>query len=166
MALIRRLVQGMLFGLFLAQLSHSQSGPEIWRCGNLLTNQPIPESLDPEKIKCRPLDNSRASVTFIGNSRNLKAPSSSNGDGGQASNEKITGTLGSDSLRDQPSSREQMSKSILINERDRLIARQAKLESKLKQDALSTADQREIQDEINRNQADLSGLRREIAKLP
>ena len=59
-----------------------------------------------------------------------------------------------------------MSKSILINERDLLIARQAKLESKLKQDALSTADQREIQDEINRNQADLSGLRREIAKLP
>ena len=68
--------------------------------------------------------------------------------------------------RDQQSSKEQMSKAILLSEKDHLIFRQLDLEGRLRATTLTPQERQELESELVRNAADLSGLKREIAKIP
>ena len=68
--------------------------------------------------------------------------------------------------RDQQSAKEQMSKAILLSEKDHLTFRQLDLEGRLRAKGLSPQERQELESELARNAADLNGLKREIAKFP
>jgi hypothetical protein len=176
MLTILRISQALLLGLCLMPAAYSQStNPQIWRCGNLLTNQPIVDSSQGEKNKCELVNSAPTPVTLMGTVQKAKTPT--------ASAQVLPGTFGAPGApgapnvdlgvtrdgptpRDQQSSKEQMSKSILLSEKDHLTFRQLDLEGRLRVKSLSPQERQELEAELARNAADLNGLKREIAKFP
>lgn len=141
------------------QLAYPQTEQEVWKCGNLLTNQPELKSPLSERAKCKLLDTPRGSVTVVGGSQHL--PTLLPNTAPKTALNSVASYAGG-----EQSSRDQMGKIILLNERARITARQTLLEGRLKGLAITPGERQEIESEMNRNTADLNGLKREIAKLP
>ena len=161
------------FGLAVFYLSVAQSEPEIWKCGNLLTNQPNNASLEGESAKCQLMSGTRSTVTVIGGAhtsslpnKNISVSAAAAAASSPSSPLELPGVGVTSANPSQQSTREQMSKSILLSEKERLTSRQLQLEDRLRLLTPSSPERLEIEGEVNRNLADLAGLRREIAKLP
>jgi len=164
------------FGLAVFYLSVAQSEPEIWKCGNLLTNQPNNASLEGESAKCQLMSGTRSTVTVIGGAHTSSLPNknisvsaaaaAASSPSSPSSPLELPGVGVTSANPSQQSTREQMSKSILLSEKERLTSRQLQLEDRLRLLTPSSPERLEIEGEVNRNLADLAGLRREIAKLP
>jgi len=151
---ILRLLKYFFLWVCCAQHAYPQTEQEVWKCGNLLTNQPELDGNASEKTKCKLLETPRSSVTVMGGNQQLTTTVSKTG----------PNSLVPYSVSEQ-NSRDQMAKIILLNERTRLTARQTLLEGRIKGLTLAPSERQDIESEMSRNTADLNGLAREIAKL-
>lgn len=128
----------------------------------MLTNQVEIEKIEDSPTKCIPIDSEHSPVTVRGtfnanlvkqknNSANARTPDQRLGSGGAFSDNVYS-----------PSVR---SKIILEFEAREIRSRVSALQSRLEDLGLSTQEKQRMREEIDRNLADLAGLRREIAKL-
>ena len=166
MTSITQIIRGVCLGFLMTQTADAQVEPEIWRCGNLLTNQPSTQSVDGVRAKCQLLNGTRASVTLAGNPPNPNSSVNNGVMGNAVKTDKLSHLGETQTEPYQPSSQGQMSKAILLNEKAQIISRQTLLEERLRSPALSSTERKETEAELRRNYADLNGLAREIAKLP
>ena len=166
MTSLKQIIRGICLGLLMTQTVNAQVEPEIWRCGNLLTNQPSTQSVDVVSTKCQPLNGTHASVTLAGKLPNPNSAVKNGVMGNSVKTDKLSSVGETQTEPYQPSSQVQMSKAILLNEKAQIISRQTFLEERLRSSTLSSTQRLETEAELRRNYADLNGLAREIAKLP